>query len=92
MEIIWASVNIDHGTRLELYKILSNLGANFRGKEIKFIISKLKEVSLKNLGSEEIDLVKELSRRSRSSQGQQKNENAESAVIFMQEIIFSSSD
>jgi len=73
--------------KLELYKVFNEISSRMRASEIKFIIEKLSERELPKIINEEVELVHELARRSKSSE----STYGELAVNYMWKIAFSDS-
>jgi ATP-dependent RNA circularization protein (DNA/RNA ligase family) len=86
LELIWSSSKIDEATKLELYKVLNEISSRMKINQITFIIERLGQKKLENVIIEEIELVHELAKRSRSAE----TEYGDLAVQFMWKIAFNS--
>ena len=67
LELVWGSTKADETTKLELYKVLHEVSARLRKEDIEFVLVQVDLLPPTKVVAEEIELVHELAKRSRSS-------------------------
>ena len=65
LELVWSATQKgDKEAKLAVYKVLSDIALHFKAEHLEFIITKISEIPVNEIISEEIELVYELSRYS----------------------------